>query len=112
MACTQQTWARFKRKKLELFSLYVVLFLADIATFADFLAYDKPIYAQYKGKTYFPIILDYMSDLGIYSWEKELVLVSDWDELELESSFWPPVRYSESHLTVPTRSTPIDCMTI
>ena len=88
---------RFRQNRLARFSMGIVWFLIFVAVFADFLAYDKPLYAVHKGTTYFPLFCDYLSDLGLYQWDAELIN-ADWDELELESSVWPPVRYSPTSL--------------
>lgn len=88
---------RFRKNRLARFSMGVIYFLILVAIFADFLAYDKPLYAVHKGTTYFPLFCDYLSDVGLYQWDAELIN-ADWDELELESSIWPPVRYNPTSL--------------
>src|SRR6187549_3475819 len=52
---------QFKKNKLAMISLYIVLFLVVLALSADFLASSKPLYAVYKGETYFPVIKDYLN---------------------------------------------------
>lgn len=83
---------RFRKNRLARFSLAVIWFLLFVAVFADFLAYNKPLYAKYNGKTYFPVLYDYLSSVGLYDWEPELINVR-WNTLELENAFWPPVRW-------------------
>jgi len=93
--------ARLKRNKVAIISWRVLVFLSLVALFADFLAYEKPLVATYKGETYFPIFNDYLEDLGLYKWEKELIH-AEWIEMdrrgELSSAFWPPIRYSPDQL--------------
>jgi len=78
-------------------SLYIVLILIFLALTADFLASSKPLYAVYKGETYFPVIKDYLNDIGLSKWDPELINVN-WKELDnqgkLESVVWTPVPYS------------------
>ena len=88
---------RLKRNRLAYFSLWVIGILALIALMADFIAYNKPIYAVYEGKVYFPIILDYLQTLGLYKWDASLILV-EWKDLTLDSAFWPAIRYTPQDL--------------
>src|SRR6185295_8538135 len=83
---------QYKKNKLALAALYVVFFLIAIALLADFLANNKPIYAKYKGETYFPILKSYSVGLGLSKWPTEL-LNFEWKNAELESAIWPPVKY-------------------
>ena len=90
-------WRNFKKNKLAYYSLWVIVVLAFIAIFADFLAYNKPYYAVYKGKTYFPLFYDYAEKIGLYQWDNEMRRL-EWREAKLESEFWPPVRYLPSEI--------------
>ncbi|OFY84668.1 MAG: hypothetical protein A3K10_01455 [Bacteroidetes bacterium RIFCSPLOWO2_12_FULL_31_6] len=63
-----------------------------MAIFADFLANEKPIVANYKGTIYFPILKEYAVDLGFSNWNKELVNVS-WKELDYEWKILPLTPY-------------------
>ena len=86
---------QYKKNKLAVIAFYVVIILALIAIFADFLANSKPIYAKHKGDIYFPVIKQYLVDLGLTKWPTELLNV-EWKSLELESTVWPPVRFFPS----------------
>lgn len=88
----RKSWRMFRRNKLGMISLYVIIFLVNVAVFADFIAYNKPIVATYKGDTYFPIFGDYLNEVGLYSWDADLIH-ADWHDLELGFSIWPVVRY-------------------
>lgn len=83
---------QYKKNKMAVVAFYVVIFLILIAVFADLLANNKPIYAKYKGEIYFPVLKEYLVDLGLSKWEPELLNV-DWKTLDLESSVWPPVKF-------------------
>ena len=45
-----KVWRQFKKNRLALISMYLILFLMLIAIFADFIANEKPIVAKYKGE--------------------------------------------------------------
>ncbi len=83
---------QFKKNKLAVISLYIVIFLIFLALTADFLANSKPLYVVYNGETYFPVIKNYLNDIGINKWDPELINVN-WKELDnqnkLESVVWP-----------------------
>ena len=61
-------WRQFRRNRLAVVGLYVVMALFVVALFADFLANDKPYYMRYQGKTYFPILRSYLVGLGVGQW--------------------------------------------
>lgn len=88
---------RFGKNKLAKLALRILIFLAFVAVFADFLAYKKPIACKIGDKIYFPVVYDYLHDLDLYHWDTDLIL-AEWRTLEYEWSFWPPVRYSASEL--------------
>jgi peptide/nickel transport system permease protein len=92
---------QFKKNKLAVISLYIVGFLVLLALVADFLAYSKPLYAVYQGTTYFPVIKDYLNDVGLSKWDPEMINVN-WKKLDnenkLESVIWTPVPYGPSEI--------------
>lgn len=93
-----RAWEAFKKNKPAYFSLWFVVFMAMVALFADFLAYNKPIIASYKGQIILPIFRDYGEKLfGLKMWEPELRKL-DWRRAELDWAVWPPVRYAPEEL--------------
>lgn len=92
---------QYKKNKLAMISMYIVIILITIAITADFLANSKPLYAVYNGETYFPVIKDYLNDIGISKWEPNMINVN-WKELDnqnkLESVLWTPVPYGSSEI--------------
>lgn len=86
---------QFKKNKRALYSLYVVMFLAFIAIFADFIANEKPIVCTYQGKTYFPILKDYAVKLKLGKFPPELNNVI-WSDLKFDFVLRPPIPYSPS----------------
>lgn len=93
----QIAWIQFKKNRLAYLSMWFIILLAIIALLADFLAYNKPIVAVYKEKTYFPILYDYANGLGIYQWDEEMRQLN-WKEVELSFAIWPPVRYTPEEI--------------
>lgn len=89
----QQTMVRFRKNTGARFALWVIKLLVLIGLFADFIANDKPLYAEYHGKTYFPAAKDILHNLGISKWDPELIH-ADWKAMELTSALWAPVRWS------------------
>lgn len=96
---------QFKKNKLALVATYVVFFLVIIALLADFLANSKPIYCKYKGETYFPVIKEYIVDLGLSKWDTQFLNI-DWKSLDYEASIWPPVKFDQSNVDLFNSSVP------
>lgn len=84
---------QFKKKRLAVWSLRVLMMLVFIALIADFLANEKPIVCKYQGETYFPIFKGYAVDLGIAKWPEELANAS-WHRLEYDWVVYPLIPYS------------------
>lgn len=84
---------QFRRNRLGVVALWVVLGLGLIALAADFLANDKPIIAAYRGKVLLPIFKQYAVGLGIARWEPH-ELRANWKELEYDWALFPPVPYT------------------
>lgn len=91
----QMAMRRFRQNKTARFAIWLISILVTVAVFADFLANEKPIYAVYQGKTYFPVIKDYLHDLGISKWDGKMIRLN-WKKTELEAAVWPPVRYGKN----------------
>jgi peptide/nickel transport system permease protein len=92
-------WKRFKRNPIALVGFYVVCCLGLMALFADFLANDKPYYTQYKTKSYFPILRNYLVEMKLGQWPAELLNVQ-FRELEGAKSFFPPIPYRPSNINL------------
>ncbi len=95
-------WKQFKKNKTALVSLYILLFLILIAFTAHFIANDQPLYAKYRGKTFYPAFQTYfnpaITDSTINpstgNWEKLQFDITDWKQMELESVVWTLIPYS------------------
>ena len=83
---------QYKKNKLAIVALYLVIFLVLLALLADVLANNKPIVCTYKGTIYAPVFKQFLVDLGISKWTPEL-LNADWKTLEYDFSIWPPVKF-------------------
>jgi peptide/nickel transport system permease protein len=90
-------WREFRRNRLALAGFYVVLLLALVALFADFLANDKPLFLSYKGRIHFPIVRGYLVDFGLAQWPPELLNV-DYKRLDSEFAIFPPVPYRQTNV--------------
>lgn len=110
-------WKQFKKNKAALISLYFLFFLIFIAVFASFIANDQPIYAKYRGKTFWPAFNQHWIAQDIFgvsgtdstlnpktgNWEILQYDVTDWKKLELESVVWTFVPHSSTNLDIYNR---------
>ncbi|MBN8703472.1 MAG: ABC transporter permease [Bacteroidetes bacterium] len=88
---------QFKKNKLAFFSLRIILLMAIIALFADFIANEKPLVAKINGQTYFPVLKSYAVDMGVSEWQKEFQNI-EWKKLEYEWVIFPPIPYLPKNL--------------
>src|SRR4051812_32966302 len=56
---------QFRKSKMSVAGLMIVLLLFAIAIFADFIANDKPLMMKYQGVLYFPVTKDYLVRVGL-----------------------------------------------
>lgn len=89
---------QYKKSKLAVWSFYIAVLLAVVALFADFLANEKPIIAQYKGSIQFPILKQYGVSMGLQSWSPEFQNVT-WKNLEFDWAVFPLVPYLPQNLS-------------
>ena len=74
------SWTQFKKDRLALAGLIIILFLLATAIFDNFLAGRRPIFFRWNGKIYLPVLFDYnkvAKNLG-----------------RGEFAIFPPIRYS------------------
>lgn len=96
---------QFRRNRVAVAGLVVVLLLFILAAFADFIANDKPLVMKYRNEVYFPVLKDYAAWLGIARWEAPFQNVSfkDFVVSNFEKSDWaqfPPIRYSPNEVSL------------
>lgn len=51
----QRAWARFRRNRIGLASLWLFIAMLVLATFAEFVSNDRPLVARYDGHWFFPV---------------------------------------------------------
>ncbi len=106
---TQTFWSlvrhQYKKNRLAVWAMYAVYAMVFVAVFADFLANDKPLVAQYQGTLYFPVVKQYLVDMRISRWSQDLVL-TDWHTLPMDWSVWPPVKYMPGNQDLTNTSVP------
>ena len=96
-------WNQFRKNKIALFSLYLLVILILIARFAPLIANNQPLYAVYKGVTMYPAFEDKKTTVEIKDpqtgeIEKLQFDITDWRKLDLESVIFTPIPYSPSFL--------------
>ncbi len=92
------SWKQFKRNKPALISLYVLSVFAFVALLAPYIANERPLYAKYKGQTFYPALTSetnyrFQDPQSGDSINLQLD-ITDWKRLEYESVFWAPVPWS------------------
>ncbi len=92
-------WTQFKKNKIALVSLYLLLALVIIALFSPYIANDRPLYAEYEGNTLYPAFAEETRTDSIFNQEGEFVQVlqydiTDWRQLDLTKVVWAPIPYS------------------
>lgn len=83
---------QFMKNKLAVYSFRFILFLVFIAVFADFIANEKPLVAQYKGEIIFPVLKEYVVDLGLSEWSEDFQN-KEWRRIPFDWAIFPPVPY-------------------
>lgn len=85
-------WRRFKAHKLAVISAWLVGVALFFSFTAEFWANSKPLYLSYKGKSYYPVLIDYHpTEFG-----EEKTMVTDYRAIELDeengdSIIWPVI---------------------
>ena len=80
-------WIEFKKDRMALISLFLIIFLGFIAVFQNFIAGNKPILLIENGKVYLPAVLSYPELSGVdvkksYTDNNDVFMIS------------PPIKYS------------------
>ena len=93
----QRVRAELRTQQRAVWGLRVVLALAFVAVFADFIAGDKPLVMHVDDETYFPLFREYGVRAGLTTWPPELVGV-DFAQKNREAKFalWPPIPYGST----------------
>lgn len=91
-------WKQFRKNKPAYFSFWILIVLASIAILAPYIANERPLYAKYKGQTFFPAFsfetnyrfADPQSGDSI----NIQLDIADWKRMEFESVWWAPIPWS------------------
>lgn len=75
----------------------ILAVLIFVAIFGDFMANERPLFARYDGKAYWPAFRGMAIDLGLAHWP-EPFLTENWHDLHFEKIILPPIPYSASTL--------------
>lgn len=84
---------QFRKNRMAVWSLRVLYVLGFIALFADFIANEKPLYAELEGESHFPVLRSYAVGLGLDTWEARF-FQNSWHEHDYEYVVWAPIPYS------------------
>jgi peptide/nickel transport system permease protein len=92
---------QFRKNRMSVVGLVIVILLFATAILADFIANDKPLIMKYKGGVYSPIVKDYLVRTGVSRWQPEFQNISfkDFAATNFKPGDWawfPPIRYSEN----------------
>lgn len=104
----KNTFIQFKKNKPAWYSAWVLCFIVFLALFASFIANDQPLYATYRGKTFYPAFSQHWLIKKLFNtqsvdstinpetgnWEKIQFDITDWRTLPLERVLWTPIPYS------------------
>lgn len=95
-------WQQFRRNRIAYASLWILALMVLVALLADVLANSQPLYARYKGKTYYPAFgvmfhsaaADSFENPTTHKMQWQSYLQTDWRLLKLDKVIWPPIAYS------------------
>jgi peptide/nickel transport system permease protein len=86
-----------KRSKIGKLVYYSLIFFFLISILADFIANDKPIYCNYKGRSYWPVFKEYGIKIGISKLESQFAS-QNWKEYNYEAVLWPLIPFAPKNL--------------
>lgn len=93
----------FRKNKIAMVGLVIVLLLFAVASLADLIANDKPLLMKYQGELYSPVLKQYAVSLGLTQWEphfqnvKYKEFVSD-HFTEGDWAIFPPIKFSPNDI--------------
>jgi len=107
---------QFRKNRLSVFSSRFILAMLIVALLADFLANEKPVVCNYKGRIYFPVFRSYLVNLQAARWQDDFQN-ADWKTLNYDWSVFPPIPYlpenidkNNLHSTSPFSQQPVKAM--
>lgn len=97
-------WQTVLKSRAAKVSAWLIGILILFSLLGDFVANDKPLYCQVKGKTYFPVFNSYTHALGIADLHHPNV-GTDWHDLTYDKAIWPLIPFSGSSLDLQNKYT-------
>src|SRR5436190_5537393 len=96
---------QFRKNRVAVFGLIIVLVLFFVALGADFIANDKPLVMKYRSGLYFPVLKEYAVWLHLSQWPREFQNISFKEFVEANFSepdrvWFPPIRYSQNYINL------------
>ena len=96
---------QFRKNRIAVVGLVLVLSLFALALGADFIANDLPLAMSYEGETYFPVLNSYAVWLGLTQWEPQFLNVryKDFVEDNFSEGDWvvfPPIPYLSTEVNL------------
>jgi peptide/nickel transport system permease protein len=96
---------QFRKNRVAVIGLVIVLALFVVALAADFIANDKPLLMKYNGSLYSPVLKDYAVWLRLSQWPPEFQNISfkDFVTTNFKEADWvwfPPIRYSQNDISL------------
>ena len=96
-------WNQFKKDKIALVSLYLLLMLIIIALLAPYIANERPLYCKYEGNKLYPAFASKTKKDSIFSSNGNFIRVlqydiTDWRQLDYNSVIWPLIPYSPNSM--------------
>lgn len=91
-------WHRLKQNRFAMAAMVFLGVLVVLALLAPFIANHKPLYAVYKGQTFYPAFTSKVkytiTDPVTKQTEDIDIEEADWKQMKLESAIWPLIPYS------------------
>ncbi|MBI4475313.1 MAG: ABC transporter permease [Acidobacteria bacterium] len=96
---------QFRKNKVALIGLFIVLTLFAVALSADFIANDKPLVFRYEGELYFPVLKSYAVWVGLSQWQPQFQNISFKEFVAANASeddwaLFPPIKYSPTDVSL------------
>lgn len=89
---SRKRYRRFKKDRMAMVSVWIVLFLVFLSLTAEFWADNKPHLMRYHGKIYAPLFFDYHP--SVFGFDNEFI--TDYRKLKMEDgdwAIWPVIQW-------------------
>lgn len=90
MSPNQRAWARFRRNRVGVVSLWAFVAMLVLATFAELISNDRPLVAHYDGQTYFPALRNHAET----TFGGDFGTPTDWTDPFIAEQFAQPGRWA------------------